>query len=607
MIPSDPGCFLHLVWNGAFSGRWRAQKIPISTHKMADMTTPTDVPKAMVAGHLDALAPGTRLAEFEIQGLLGVGGFGMVYRGYDHSLHRAVAIKEYMPTSLAGRDSSASVTVKSAVDSVSFESGLRSFIAEARLLARFDHPSLVKVYRFWEANNTAYMAMPLYEGITLKEARRRMSGPPPQAWLQSVLWSVLAGLKVLHDNNTLHRDVSPDNIFLQNVGPPVLLDLGAARRAILDTSHKHTAVLKVNYAPIEQYADAKDMQEGPWTDLYAVAAVMHGCICNEPPLPATFRAVRDRMPPIAQVAQTAQTHFNQTYSESFVQAVAHALTIEPAERTASVEAFADEMGMKNPPDLARFDWRKALGDSVMLMETGDDPAPITTELLTTQPSPDFPDTVFQPTTYDQSKTLKLATPPVSKPSSRSARKQAPSKKGGAGWLWLVPLALLVIAAAWLMRPQSSTSPATPVAAVAVTEAIVTESSGAVTPASTVPPAVGRTSPAADTSNGGKAQTAPTAAPLAAQRSQAPVKSLPSVPTAAPADKAPVAKPASRTEAKLSEEKPAASKDPVSLCAEASVLTRTMCVYRECQKPEFYNLAVCVADRKHWEEQNKSRN
>lgn len=570
---------------------------------MADMTTPTDVPKAMVAGHLDALAPGTRLAEFEIQGLLGVGGFGMVYRGYDHSLHRAVAIKEYMPTSLAGRDSSLSVTVKSAVDSPSFESGLRSFIAEARLLARFDHPSLVKVFRFWEANNTAYMAMPLYEGITLKEARRRMSGPPPQAWLQSVLWSVLAGLKVLHDNNTLHRDVSPDNIFLQNVGPPVLLDLGAARRAILDTSHKHTAVLKVNYAPIEQYADAKDMQEGPWTDLYAVAAVMHGCICNEPPLPATFRAVRDRMPPIAQVAQTAQTHFNQTYSESFVRAIAHALTIEPADRTASVEAFADEMGMTSPPDLARFEWRKALGDSVVLADAGDDLAPITTELLTTQPSPDFPDTVFQPTTYDQSKTLKLATASVAKPSSHSTGKPGAVKKTGSAWLWLLPVALSIFAGAWLMRTSEVPSPAMPVTSVAGAETFITESAATDAPSGSASPGSPR-APAMEAGNGGKVQSP---APLAVQRPQAPVRVLPTVPTAAPAEKAPVAKPASRAESKSPDEKAVVPKDPVSLCAEASILTRTMCVYRECQKPEFYNLAVCVADRKHWDEQNKSRN
>lgn len=202
-----------------------------------------------------------------------------------------------------------------------------------------------------------------------------------------MLWSVLEALRVLHGNSMLHRDVSPDNIFLQNVGPPVLLDLGAARRAILDSSHKHTAILKVNYAPIEQYADAPDLREGPWTDLYALAAMVHGCVCNESPLPATFRVVRDRMPTFAQVAQTALTHFGQLYTPAFVAAIAHGLAIEPDQRPQSVDAFAQEMGLQPPPDMARFDWREALGPRVTLdtdVPAVDTP---TTALLTTQPAP----------------------------------------------------------------------------------------------------------------------------------------------------------------------------------------------------------------------------
>ncbi|WP_296509395.1 serine/threonine-protein kinase [Rhodoferax sp.] len=572
---------------------------------MVDQHAPSAPPQVPVTGHLDALAPGTRLAEFEIKGLLGVGGFGMVYRGYDHSLHRAVAIKEYMPTSLAGRDPLAAVTVKSATDSAAFESGLRSFIAEARLLARFDHPSLVKVYRFWEANNTAYMAMPLYEGITLKEARRRMSGPPPQAWLQSVLWSVLAGLKVLHDNSTLHRDVSPDNIFLQNIGPPVLLDLGAARRAILDTSQKHTAVLKVNYAPIEQYADARDMQEGPWTDLYAVAAVMHGCICNEPPLPATFRAVRDRLPPFAQVAQTAETHFGQTYSDNFVRAIAHALVIEPAERTPSVEALAQEIGMKSPPDLARFDWRKALGESVTLTEAGDDPAPITTEMLTTRPASDFPDTVFQSTTLDSAKTVKV--PPPGGAPVKARRTESPTRSSAVtfhGW-WIAVGLLLAVLAWWALRP------AVPQPQPMLTERAAPEGLPAQLPA--VQAGVPEVSPPAP-------QVAPPAKAVSGPLATSPVKPAPASravaanpPAPAITEKAQPAKAPLRPEAgaTAAAEKPSvhstSSKDPLAACAEASVFSRTMCVYRECQKPEFYNLPVCVADRKHWDEQNKNRN
>ena len=202
--------------------------------------------------HVDALPPGTRLAEFEILALLGVGGFGMVYKAFDHSLHRAVAIKEYMPSALAGRSEGQSLWVRSSSDQQTFHTGLASFVGEARLLAQFDHPSLVKVFRFWEANNTAYMVMPLYSGMTFKQARAQMRTPPPEVWLRKLLWSVLDALRVLHDGNTLHRDISPDNIFLQDNGPPVLLDLGAARHAINDQDRKHTAVLKVNYAPIEQ-------------------------------------------------------------------------------------------------------------------------------------------------------------------------------------------------------------------------------------------------------------------------------------------------------------------------------------------------------------------
>lgn len=315
---------------------------------------------------MEALPAGTRLGEFEILGLLGVGGFGMVYRGFDHSLHRAVAIKEYMPAALVGRMPNLQVSARSNADQLPFDSGLKSFIDEARLLARFDHPSLVKVYRFWEANNTAYMAMPLYQGVTLKEARRQMSGPPPEGWLRTVLWAVAQALNVLHAGNTLHRDVSPDNIFLQDVGPPVLLDLGSARRAITEHSHKHTAVLKVNYAPIEQYADAQHMKEGPWTDLYALAAVVHACICNTAPQPATFRLVDDRLPPLGQIAQTSQTHFDTAYGARFCQTIDHTMALRPGDRPQSVDAFLQSLELTSPPDVTQFNWRQALGPGVTL-------------------------------------------------------------------------------------------------------------------------------------------------------------------------------------------------------------------------------------------------
>ncbi len=324
--------------------------------------------------HVDALPTGTRLGEFEVLSLLGVGGFGVVYQAFDHSLLRTVAIKEYLPAALAGRTEGHSLWVRSSSDEQAYQAGLKSFVGEARMLAQFEHPSLVKVFRFWEANNTAYMVMPLYRGMTLKQARAQMRTPPPEAWLRLVLWSVLGALRTLHDSETLHRDISPDNIFLQDVGPPVLLDLGAARHAINDRDQRHTAVLKVHYAPIEQYADGDiDMPQGPWSDLYSLAAVVHGCLCNEAPVPSTLRSIRDRMVPFARVAKTVGRQFNQEYSATFVAAIAQSLALRSEERPQDIDAFLHTMDMVEPPGaLEHFDFRAQLGD--IWMEPAHPPA-----------------------------------------------------------------------------------------------------------------------------------------------------------------------------------------------------------------------------------------
>lgn len=325
---------------------------------------PQHTTPASIAHHVDALQPGTRLGEFEVVALLGVGGFGMVYQAFDHSLLRFVAIKEYMPAALAGRADGHSLWVRSSSDEQSFQAGLASFVDEARLLAQFDHPSLVKVFRFWEANHTAYMVMPLYSGMTLKQARAHMRTPPPESWLRQVLWSVTSALRVLHEGQTLHRDISPDNIFLQDHGPPVLLDLGAARHAISDRDQRHTAVLKVNYAPIEQYTDAADhLKQGPWSDLYSLGAVVHGCLCNDTPLPATLRAIRDRMVSFSRVARTVRKQFGVEYSRPFVDAVAQCLALQPEDRPQSIDQFLQTMGMTSAPaGLESFDFRAELGD-----------------------------------------------------------------------------------------------------------------------------------------------------------------------------------------------------------------------------------------------------
>lgn len=555
-------------------------------------------PAYQTLGHVDALPAGTRLGEFEIQGLLGFGGFGMVYKGYDHSLERSVAIKEYMPAALVARSASHALSARSSSDAHTFQAGLKSFITEARLLARFDHPSLVKVYRFWEANNTAYMAMPLYQGITLKQARQQMSAPPPEDWFRVILWSVLEALKVLHSSDALHRDVSPDNIFLQDQGPPVLLDLGAARLAVMEGHRKHTAILKVNYAPIEQYADLSDMREGPWTDIYALAAVIHGCICNEAPLPATLRVVRDRLPSMAKIAKTTEAHFGQSYSPAFIKAVDQALSVQPGERPASVEAFAKALRLRSVSHPQRFDWRAALGDKVSLTSAG-----AVAQSVAFGASASVDDTL----PLGKTKVVLAAKPAVVKPSGRSVRR--PSSRRRSPWLVAVLAAgfvlLLAIAIAWALRSGANTPLSTTATTPEVNMKTVAASPGSSTsPESDQSMVLKPLQPASAQSLGPVALVQPRL--LGGGRSPAkptrladePRATTVSEPAPAPADKV------EPVEAPHIPEAPKPKRDAIALCPDSNLFTRPMCVYRECQKPENKSLQVCIDDRKRWEERDR---
>jgi len=288
------------------------------------------------------LAVGFRLDEYEISGVIGEGGFGIVYLAWDHSLQRRLAIKEYMPASLARRTSGLPVEVRSEQHVESFEAGLRSFINEAKLLARFDHPSLLKVYRFWQANGTAYMVMPYYEGPTLKQALAAMGQRPDEAWLHQLLAPVLDALEYLHAASCYHRDIAPDNILLIDGGRPLLLDFGAARRLIGDMSKSATVILKSGYAPIEQYGEIPGLSQGAWTDIYALGAVLHFAIVGKVPLPSVSRLVRGNEPGLAQRAAGQ-------YSERLLKAVDRMLTVQPLERPQSIAEVRALLGIPQAP------------------------------------------------------------------------------------------------------------------------------------------------------------------------------------------------------------------------------------------------------------------
>ncbi|MEP6877137.1 MAG: serine/threonine-protein kinase [Burkholderiales bacterium] len=350
----------------------------------------------------DALPHGTRFGEFEIIRVLGVGGFGVVYLANDYSLERQVALKEYMPASLAVRGEGARITVRSESLAETYAIGLRSFVNEARLLARFDHPSLVKVYRFWEDNSTAYMVMPYLQGVNLRDSRRAMPNPPDETWIRGVLDPMLDALEQLHGEGVFHRDVAPDNILLPLAGAPILLDFGAARRVISDRTQSLTAILKPSYAPIEQYAEMSGMRQGPWTDIYALGAVMHFLLFGVPPAPSTARAVQDDPVPIEHRVVPG-------VSPRFMSVVAWMLGVRPLERPQNVAQMRAALrGEIAIPTRARKDVTVP-GDTALLSVAAPAPFPPTQLATRFEPTlrvegaysaPTRLDTAHQPTRLD---------------------------------------------------------------------------------------------------------------------------------------------------------------------------------------------------------------
>ena len=300
-------------------------------------------PSLAQPGRLDdsrLLPAGTRLDEFEIVRPLGVGGFGIVYLALDRSLLRQVALKEFMPGELASRGPDGIVAPRSPQCADQFQRSLEAFFNEARLLAPFNHPALVRVHRFWKANGTAYMAMQYCPGMTLMQARAAMRAPPDEAWLRAVVEPILDALERLHRAGVYHRDISPDNIMLLPNGRPILLDFGSARRVVGAGTRSLTAVLKPNFAPVEQYGDAAGMAQGPWTDLYALGATLHFMLTGEAPTPAVMRVVDDVRTPLAAGGGAAFPGVG----ARFLAAIDWTAAVAPNDRPQSVAALREALG-----------------------------------------------------------------------------------------------------------------------------------------------------------------------------------------------------------------------------------------------------------------------
>lgn len=255
------------------------------------------------------LAPGTQLlSRYDVGRLLGQGGFGATYLGWDDRLQVKVAVKEYYPANLISRVPGGSRVVPfSDVHAEGFNLGMKKFLDEARLLARLrDIKEIVGVQDFFEANDTAYLIMELLQGRTLKKYVSESGGSLDPRRAVSILGPIMKALQSVHDQGLIHRDVAPDNIFITSAGERKLLDFGAARHAAGQAANL-TVILKPGYAPPEQYSH--EGLQGPWTDVYAMCATLYMVICGKTPPDATTRFMTDKVPKLADYGVQAPPAF----------------------------------------------------------------------------------------------------------------------------------------------------------------------------------------------------------------------------------------------------------------------------------------------------------
>ncbi len=288
------------------------------------------------------LPPGTLLGDYTIERTLGQGGFGITYLAVDNALGTHVVIKENLPFAFAYREST-SLAVRSrrsAGDAGSFEWAVNNFLNEARTLAGLNHPNIVKVIRAFSALGTAYFVMPYIEGESLDKYREK-HGTPTEAWLRALLSASLEGLRYLHGQGLLHRDIKPGNILLTADGTPQLIDFGTARQLLSEKSQ--TVIESPGYTPIEQMQSHG--KTGPWSDLYALGCTLCKLMTGDTPPKSTDRIGKeDPLRPLA-----GREELRELYSESLLSGIDKALAVWPEDRWPSAGDWLSDLNNETPP------------------------------------------------------------------------------------------------------------------------------------------------------------------------------------------------------------------------------------------------------------------
>lgn len=283
------------------------------------------------------LPKGYSLSHYRIEKPIGGGGFSVVYLATDEKTGEPVAIKEFLPSSQAQRGEEGRVVPLDEEAAAAFRQGIKRFFDEAAALARVNHPNIVRVVNVFRANDTVYMVMRYEHGKDLRWYIKRHNGRMTEKFIRTVFPQLLQGLRELHNNNLLHLDIKPANVYLRPGGSPLLLDFGAAQSSFVNERRALPHTLTRGFAPIEQHTRG---HIGPWTDIYAVGATMWACLCGKAPPPATKRAEKDTYKP-------AVRQFSSYYSRQLLEAIDWCLQMDQLSRPQNVGALLD--ALNKPP------------------------------------------------------------------------------------------------------------------------------------------------------------------------------------------------------------------------------------------------------------------
>ncbi len=273
--------------------------------------------------------------KYSVGNVIGQGGFGITYLGWDQNLNIKLAIKEYFPQGIVSRTPGDNTIISFAGDEKKhFEFGLDRFLKEARTLAQFEnHPNIVTVRDYFKTNGTAYMIMSYIEGLTLEKYLIQQGGKLSFNKTLDIMLPVMDALKEVHSVGVMHRDISPDNILIDKMGRVIIIDFGAARQDIQDRSKSLSVILKAGYAPEEQYRSKG--KQGAWTDVYAVAATMYRSLVGEVPPESIGRLVEDDL--------VKPSQLNVDIDQDKEQSLLKALAVQAKDRYSSIEEFQEEI------------------------------------------------------------------------------------------------------------------------------------------------------------------------------------------------------------------------------------------------------------------------